>query len=67
MTNVITSAFDAVSTVDSGVELVEAFDTIAVRDSMRQVRRVSHRIFMTALHFRTNYPGGWGGVGWWLT
>jgi len=38
MTNVITSAFDAVSTVDSGVELVEAFDVIAVRDSMRQVR-----------------------------
>lgn len=37
MTNVITSAFDGVSTVEAGVELLEAFHRLAKRDSMKHI------------------------------
>lgn len=44
ITNVITSAFEAVSTLQSATELLEAFYHLSKRPSMKQVieRQASH-------------------------
>ena len=40
MTNVISSAFEVISTIESGVELLEAFSFLAKREN---IRRAVHR------------------------